>query len=139
MVRPVLHVAAGVVGSRSIDRGQGHAAQAQIDAQLAAVVNEVTEDQGSENGDPGHREDGAARLPQCPTDQEFDIGRAGDRGTSSTDVLVEAVERRRLRLGLRWGCRLDPRWAEVVRGLLHHRHTPQWELRQIQAEVAQRP
>src|SRR3982751_2781452 len=56
-----------LVGRWPVDRGYGHVVEAQVQAQLAAVVNQVMQHEAAERGDARHREHllavAAARRP----------------------------------------------------------------------------
>ena len=57
-----LHV--GFVGRGAVETGDGNVVEAQVHAQLGAVVDHVVHDHAANDGDARHGEDGLARSEQ---------------------------------------------------------------------------
>src|SRR6185437_14750308 len=108
--------------------------ETEIDAQLAAMMNDVVQDEGPECGDARHREDFLIAAPQCPHRHQFRVGFIHRRASLSGRV-VEALENigTRRELGYaRW------RGREIEERLAEDAAAPRRDVAEMRREAAKR-
>jgi hypothetical protein len=105
------------VGAGAVDAGDGDAQFAEVDAELAAVVDGVIQDQHSNAGDSWEREDGLAFEDGAPNFLRGLGRQAGDVGFGGGYAFVEIFENLGGRVGLTLreaaGGRLEDVFGEV--------------------------
>src|SRR5688572_14194923 len=82
------------VSAWPVHRRQRHILLPQVDAQLAAVVDEMVHHEGSPHGGLGHREDGVVALLQRPGCQQLAVGLAEERPAGARHPVLEQLENR---------------------------------------------
>jgi hypothetical protein len=85
-----LHLA--FVGGGAVDRWDGHVIQAQINRELATVMNCVIDGEAAQDGDLRHGENLFAAAQQRPGLHEFFVASTDDGGAGFGDVFVEYFE-----------------------------------------------
>jgi hypothetical protein len=100
---PILHSAAGVrnnlsrirrslVSGRPVHTRDGDVIQAEVDAQVRSVVDQVVHDHPADHGGPRHGEDLLAGLQQAPRFVHLVVSYLRDRLPRGGNVPVEDVE-----------------------------------------------
>jgi hypothetical protein len=77
------------VGGGAVDRRDEDVVEAQIDCELAAMVDKVIEDPGADGGDARHGEHLLTVVQEAPGLVEIGVGSAGDGGAGRRKRFVE--------------------------------------------------
>ena len=81
-----------LLSGRAVDRGKRHIAQPEVDAQLAAVMDQVVHDEAAQHRNPRHRQDLLVALLQRPLAEHRGVGLGVDLLPSLLHVGVERRE-----------------------------------------------
>src|SRR5436305_14637923 len=124
------------IGGRAVNGGERHVVQPQVDAELAAVVDDVVDHERADHRGARQGEDDLLAVAQRPVDPHVRIGDRGEGLARRLDVRVEQLEQ--LGGGGVMGRVVGYGRTDVELGLLSGRRQPARLLGDVICEAAQR-